>query len=268
MVYSIYETLWLFCIYAFLGWCVEVIYATVNSGKFVNRGFLNGPVCPIYGFGVTVVILCLTPLKDNLIILFIGSVILTSLMELVTGFILERIFNDKWWDYSDEHFNINGYICLKFSLIWGLACILVVEVVQPIIYKFINAVPIRAGRFLLSIFILSFIIDFIATVITISKFKKRAYLMEELVGKMRAISDEIGENISEGVLFAMEKQEEFASKVDKEKLREELEELKVKYESFVRKQKRSYEKIFKPFPDLQKGKYKNYIEKLKTYHKK
>jgi len=84
MSLTILEILSLFAIYAFAGWCTEVIYATMNTGKFVNRGFLNGPLCPIYGFGVVTVVLVLTPLNDNLILLFLGSVLLTSVLELVT----------------------------------------------------------------------------------------------------------------------------------------------------------------------------------------
>lgn len=279
MTYSIYEILVFFCIYSFLGWCVEVIYATVNSGKFVNRGFLSGPVCPICGFGVLTVVITLQPLKDNLLILFLGSVVLTSLIEFITGFILEKIFNDKWWDYSQDPFNIGGYVCLKFSLLWGLACILVVDVVQPIIYKFVNAFPLTFGEVLLVISLIVFFIDFIVTVSEISKFKKRIYLLDELVNNIKLISDEIGENISDGILLAMEKQESvkenvdsvrevISSKVDIEKRRRELEELKEKYGCFVEKQKLGYERIFKAFPDLQRGKYKNYIDKLKKHYKR
>ena len=141
MIFSAYQVIFFFFIYAFLGWCTEVIYAAVNSGKFVNRGFLNGPYCPIYGFGVVAVVLCIYPIKDNLPVLFFGSVILTTLLEFITGFVLEKIFNEKWWDYSDEHFNIKGYICLKFSLMWGLACIIVIRVIHPLIIKFVDFVP-------------------------------------------------------------------------------------------------------------------------------
>ena len=83
----LYQFLWIFFIYAFLGWCTEVSYAALNTGKFVNRGFLNGPVCPIYGFGVVIVLACLTPLKGNFVLLFLGSVVLTSALEWITGFL-------------------------------------------------------------------------------------------------------------------------------------------------------------------------------------
>ena len=120
-----YRFLWIFFIYAFLGWCTEVSYAALVSGRFVNRGFLNGPVCPIYGLGVVLVMACLEPFRDNLLLLFVCSVLLTSLLEWITGFVLEKLFHQRWWDYSNEPFNLGGYVCLRFSIAWGLACVFV-----------------------------------------------------------------------------------------------------------------------------------------------
>ena len=113
-----YYLLWFFFIYAFLGWCTEVCFVALKTGTFVNRGFLNGPVCPIYGFGALVVLTALEPLRDHLLLLFLGSMALTSLLEYLTGLLLEKLFYQRWWDYSDEPFNVGGYICLRFSLIY------------------------------------------------------------------------------------------------------------------------------------------------------
>ena len=133
-----YDVLWIFFIYAFLGWCMEVIYATTDTGKFINRGFLIGPACPIYGIGMVIVVSVLSSIQDNIFILFIGAMILTSILEFITGVILERIFNDKWWDYSDLPFNIKGYICLKFSLLWGLGCVFIMKLIYPLNHKTFN----------------------------------------------------------------------------------------------------------------------------------
>ena len=135
---NFYELVWIFIIYAFIGWCAEVSFAAVDSGKFVNRGFLNGPYCPIYGCGVVIVVAVLTPIKESLFILFLGSMLLTTVLEFLTGFILEKVFHNKWWDYSDKPFNIMGYVCLKFSILWGLACTFIMKVLHPSIYKFIT----------------------------------------------------------------------------------------------------------------------------------
>lgn len=96
-----YTLCWVFLIYGFLGWCCEVIFAGVNQGKFVNRGFLNGPICPIYGCGMLLVLLILWPLRHRLLLLFIGSVALCTLLEYIVGFLLEKLFHQKWWDYSN-----------------------------------------------------------------------------------------------------------------------------------------------------------------------
>ena len=95
MPQNFYELLWIIVIYAFIGWCTEVSYAALDRGIFVNRGFLNGPYCPIYGCGVLIVVVLLTPLKKNLLILYVGSFLLTSVLEFITGFVMEKVFHNK-----------------------------------------------------------------------------------------------------------------------------------------------------------------------------
>lgn len=209
MPQNFYELVWIFIIYAFIGWCTEVSYAALDTGKFVNRGFLNGPYCPIYGCGVVIVVAILTPLQDNLVILFIGSILLTTALEFVTGYILEKVFHNKWWDYSDKPFNVKGYICLKFSIYWGLACTFIMKIVHPAIYKTITWIPFIPGIVILSIFMCVFIVDCCITVSTILKFNKRLKLMDEMAASIRKLSDEIGENIYENVSGVIEKSEEF-----------------------------------------------------------
>lgn len=137
------DYIWYFFIYAVLGWCAEVIFAAVNTGKFVNRGFLNGPLCPMYGVGVAVIVFCLSPLEDNVWLTFLAAVVLTSGLEWITGFVLEKLFHQRWWDYSELPFNIGGYICLKFSLAWGLACLLILKVIHPGIAALVHHIPIK-----------------------------------------------------------------------------------------------------------------------------
>ncbi len=209
MPQNFYELVWIFIIYAFIGWCTEVSYAALDRGIFVNRGFLNGPYCPIYGCGVVIVVAALTPLKDNLLILFAGSFLLTSILEYITGFILEKVFHNKWWDYSNKPFNLHGYVCLKFSIYWGLACTFIMDVIHPIIYKGITMIPHILGVVLLCIIMSAFAVDCGVTVTTILKFNKRLKVMDEMAEKIHKLSDEIGENIYENVTTAVEKSEEF-----------------------------------------------------------
>ena len=199
-----YQFLWIFFVYAFLGWCTEVSYAALRTGKFVNRGFLNGPVCPIYGCGV-VVLVGLTPLKGNFVLLFLGSVVLTSVLELTTGFVLEKLFRQRWWDYSDKPFNLGGYICLEFSIMWGFACLFVVDILHPSIEFFIRLIPHTLGWVLLGLFSAAMAVDLAATVRTIAKLNRQLDQIDQLARRLKTASNEFGENLADRVLEAAER---------------------------------------------------------------
>ena len=200
-----YQLLWIFFLYAFLGWCTEVSYAALRTGKFVNRGFLNGPVCPIYGCGVVVVLAGLEPLKGNFVLLFLGSVVLTSALEWATGFVLEKLFRQRWWDYSDKPFNLGGYICLEFSVMWGFACLFVVDILHPSIEFFIRLIPHTLGWVLLGLFSAAMAVDLAATVRTIAKINRQLDQIDQLAQRLRTASNEFGENLADRVLEAAER---------------------------------------------------------------
>lgn len=190
-----------FFIYAFLGWIVEVVFAVLKSGKFVNRGFLNGPVCPIYGFGVVLILLILEPLKNNILVLFVCSVLLTSLLEFITGFVLEKVFHNKWWDYSTMPFNIKGYICLLFSIIWGLACVGIVLIIHPLIEMIVLKMTQPLLIVLISIFAVTILVDLTVTVIQVNKLNnKLAFLSGKVADAIKNQSDEIGNVVSKTVI--------------------------------------------------------------------
>ena len=184
----LYHFVWLFFIYAFLGWCTEVSYAALVTGKFVNRGFLNGPVCPVYGFGAVIILAALTPLADNLLLLFLGSMALASALEWLTGFALEKLFHQRWWDYSDQPFNLNGYICLRFSVAWGFACLFVVELLHPAVRLFIRLIPQVLGVVLLALMGAVMAVDLAATVSTVVKLNRRLEQIDELAARIIAKS--------------------------------------------------------------------------------
>lgn len=243
MDFSIYQICWLFVIYSFVGWCSEVAFATVKQGKFVNRGFLNGPVCPIYGFGVVIVVLILTPISGNIFILFAGAVVLTSLLEFITGFVLEKFFRQKWWDYSGQPLNIGGYICLVFSLLWGVACVLVMYLVQPPVMKLIEIFPKLAGIILLCVIAAIFISDLTVTVSTLLKFRSRVRRIDEVEAALRKISDDLGEGISKGVSAGVKSYE---------KRLPELEAHREKLESILSEKSAGVTRLKNAFPALGK----------------
>ena len=263
MPQNIYQAVWIFIIYAFLGWCSEVAFAAVNKGKFVNRGFLNGPVCPIYGVGMLIVVLCLLYLRDRPLLLFLGSALLTTALEFVTGFVLERFFHDKWWDYSDMPFNIKGYVCLKFTILWGLAASFIIGAIHRFIYMLIEKTPFVLGVILLAVFSAAFIADFTVTLTALVKLPKKLKAMAEAERALRAVSDKIGENISDTTIAAKEKGEALA-----EENKPRLEELKAEYEKkkkeFSAMLERNFvqRRIFKAFPNLKNGRYKAIFDRL------
>ncbi len=263
MPQNIYQAVWIFIIYAFLGWCSEVAFAAVNKGKFVNRGFLNGPVCPIYGVGMLIVVLCLWNLRDRPLLLFLGSALLTTALEFVTGFVLERFFHDKWWDYSDMPFNIKGYVCLKFTILWGLAASFIIGAIHRFIYMLIEKTPFVLGVILLAVFSAAFIADFIVTLTALVKLPKKLKAMAEAERALRAVSDKIGENISDTTIAAKEKGEALA-----EENKPRLEELKAEYEKKKKELSAMLERnfvqsrIFKAFPNLKNGRYKAIFDRI------
>ena len=203
---GLYNVLWYVAIYSVLGWCGEVIYHTVVCGNFENRGFLNGPVCPIYGFGAASIIVILKPVSGNMIVLFICSMILTTFLEFITGFVLEKLFGTRWWDYSDVPFNIMGYVCLKFSILWGAAGVFVVRVIHPLTDKFISYIPDVIGIICICIFYAVFIFDTVMTVISVNKLNKRLKRMTEAAANLRNMSDKMGTYIHGRVVSTMEKE--------------------------------------------------------------
>lgn len=261
MGYSALSYLWFFVIYAFLGWCVEVAFHTVTSGKFVNRGFLNGPVCPVYGFGMIILIFSLGPFVENFILLFIGSFILTSVLEFITGFVLEKVFNSKWWDYSTMPFNIKGYICLSFSIVWGLASVFMLNIIHPAINKFISILDNTIGNLFLVLIISYFIADFIITILGIMKIHKRNRLLYDIEERLKLYSNDIGENIYKGMSAAIKAKDEIHGKYEDSKYeletslnkkKKEIIELKIKYNQLLKEKHFVHRRLEKAFPNLKK----------------
>lgn len=128
----------LLIIYSFLGWIVECTYCVLGTGVWINRGFLYGPFIPIYGFGAVLVLGAINYLPNNIFIIFLGSIIITSILEYLTSYLMELLFHTRWWDYSELPFNLNGRICLLNSLLFGVAFVVVYYLINPQIMKLLN----------------------------------------------------------------------------------------------------------------------------------
>lgn len=246
---QIYYLMLYFFVYGFLGWCTEVAYATTKQKKFVNRGFLNGPICPIYGVGVTAVVYFLTPYKDNLILLYVMSTVLVTVLEGITGYLMDKIFHHKWWDYTNQPLNIGGYVCLIFSLVWGVACVVIVRGIHPVIHKVLTFIPHTVGLVILIILEISIFVDLYVTAAGILKLNHQLEAMAKIAAELHEISDKLGENIHENVMDTLEVTEEGRKKLEaateesRKKLEAATEESRKKLEAATEEGRRKLESV-------------------------
>ena len=247
-----YTYLSCFFIYAFLGWCGEVIYAAIIEKRFVNRGFLNGPICPIYGLGVVLISFLMRPFQGSLAALMIGSLILGSALEWIAGYLLEKIFRQKWWDYSNEPHNLNGYICLRFSVLWGFAGAVVVRFVVPATSRLVNLIPRPVGWGLLAVLSGLLIADLAVTVISIFGLNRKLKMLELVSERLKSGSDKLGEELFEHAATAQKRAK--ILQMDAEKLRE-------KYEQSLRSNL-LHRRLLKAFPDLHSLRHNEQLEAL------
>lgn len=208
-----YEICWFFVIYSALGWVVEVIYCTLVSGKIKNRGFLNGPVCPVYGFGMLALLACLHLIMNRAgtgsgrvedaggFIVFLGAMVLASTVELIAGRLLDVLFHARWWDYRMRPFNLNGYICLQFSILWGLGGVFVIKLVHPTLEAVsTDRIPEKYGWFLLAFFYAVYLADLIVTVLEVRGMNRYLKELDEIQARMHIFSDAMSETIGSGAL--------------------------------------------------------------------
>lgn len=181
MFYSVCYLFMIFFIASIIGYLVEITFCSIESKKLIfNRGFLMGPYIPIYGVGTILVVLLLYKYKNDPMVFFWMTVILCSFIEYLTSFIMEKVFKVRWWDYSKESFNINGRICLKNSLLFGLAGLIVLYTIYPFICSIINSMqPLVLEITAICIFVI-FLTDFSITTSTLINVRKN---LESFKGK-------------------------------------------------------------------------------------
>ena len=202
------KTVYWFFLYGCIGWCVEVVYAAVKEHKLVNRGFLCGPICPIYGFGMVGLVYSvqLIPLPDSgsmsaVSIFFIGMV-LTTAIELVGGWVLYKLYHIRWWDYSKMKYNLGGYICPQFSLLWGLGSVLMIKVVHPLLARGSNPMPFRVMLILDIVLLIIFVVDVIVSTAAAIGLNKYLSEIDELRARLRVTSDKLTTVLGTGAMTA------------------------------------------------------------------
>ena len=238
--------LWCFFAFSFLGWCAEVVFAALRERRFVNRGFLNGPFCPIYGFGVVLMDFLLRPFGGNLAVLLVGSMLVGSGLEWIVGFLLEKVFHQKWWDYSDQPHNLNGYV-------------VIVRFVMPFFHRLTGHIPHTVSVAALAVLGALLVTDFVVTVVAIVGLNRKLKNLEYVTGKLRAGSDQLGSDLAAGAMALHDRREAAEKDWQREAAR-----LKEKYEKSLEANP-FLQRLLKAFPDLTSLKHNEQLEELRQH---
>lgn len=285
-MFSFSEIALLFFIYSFLGWCVEVAFVAVTAGKVTNRGFLNGPVCPIYGCGMIGVLLALLPVEKNIWLLFLGGMVICSAVELFGGWILDKIFHMRWWDYSDEKFNIGGYVCLAFSFMWGMAVVFAVKFVHHPIMAVVKKIPFQIQVIIVVVCGVVFVVDMIVTLKNLIGINKSLGQLDKLAESLHTVGDQLKDVVGNSAITVAEKAEEGMEILDEktadsreriagvreesaERIAKQLKELEQKRDAIMESLQKNVKHRLNTPPTLNKsGKSINIVEYIKDYKNK
>ena len=213
-IYTVHQWVLLFYLYCFMGWIWESCYVSLKNHKWVNRGFLKGPLLPIYGSGAIVVLISTLVVQKNLVLVFIIGMIAATILEYITGALMEKLFHVRYWDYTTEPFNINGHVCLLCSLAWGVFSVLLVRFVNPPIEYLINNIPdeiLEISAYIITVFITidavqsfneamdlkNLLIKFTERNDTIINIKKRIEIVEAFVNEdVKSMQEKLVEKVA------------------------------------------------------------------------
>ena len=273
-----------FLIYSFVGWIVEVIFHAVTLGKVINRGFLNGPVCPVYGFGMLSVLALVGMIPAQVqgrtmgdVWIFVMGTLLATAVELIAGWLLDVIFHARWWDYSDRPFNLHGYICLEFSLLWGVGILLIIRVFQVHVTNCTQIIPTKYGWIIMAVLYTIYLVDLVVTVAVTRGLNKKLSQLDRLRSELRIVSDGISNKVGTMSIGAAQKvgagavQAELAKQeltnYTGEELRKRKEALQNRIEelsnSLTRPKIFGESRLLRAFPDMKHRDYGDVVEKLR-----
>ncbi len=190
--YTFLQWAMFFYIYCFIGWCIESTIMSYDAKKFINRGFLRLPMLPIYGFGALTMLFAALPVKESPVLVFICSALAATLLELITGIIMEFLFKVKYWDYSNQDYNYRGIICMQSTLFWGFLALLLTYNLHKWVEKFVLMLSHRALIITVLIISILFVSD---TVMSI----KTAFDIKHVMAKLTAAKAELNKLVAEKV---------------------------------------------------------------------
>lgn len=180
---DLYHIVSWFIIYSFFGWVWETSYVSLKEGEYINRGFINGPFCTIYGAGAISVYLILKPVEQNLLLLFLGGIIVATVLEYFTAVLMESIFHTSWWDYSDKKFNFQGRICLGASLGWGFFTVGLFRILHPVVENIVAMYPVCTGKIGICVIGAGYLVDFCYSASAAFHLRERIPLLEQELEK-------------------------------------------------------------------------------------
>ncbi len=255
-IYTLHKWLLLFYLYCFIGWIWESCYVSLKKHKWINRGFLKGPLLPIYGSGAIVVLISTLTVENNLILVFFIGVISATILEYITGVAMEKLFHVRYWDYSKEPFNINGHICLISSLAWGVFSVLLVRFVNPNIARLVIIIPNGISE------VISYIITVFITIDAVQSFNEAMDLKNILI-KFTERNDAIT-NIKKRVEIVEAFVNEDVKSIQ-EKLIKKVAINQEKVELKNNKRKKAIEVIIRKNLELKEEAMKGFVEKVSRY---
>lgn len=253
----------LFCylmIYSFLGWLCESIYVSICRHKIINSGFMNGPFCPIYGFGATGVIVFLTPFITHPTLVFILGILLTSTLEYFTSWLMEVLFHTRWWDYSHFKYHLNGRICLLNSFLFGIMAIFVMYVLHPYIAANVLLIPLNTIKVIDALLLIYLFIDMTSSITQLVTFRQSAARFEKAVASIKLKISEINPEFSVNELH--EHLENIMTSKD-----EQLEELRKRLNEYYLELEHKRTHLHKAFPDLKLSSKKLLVSRIYDYFK-
>lgn len=236
-----------FIIYSFMGWVCESIYCSVLEKKLINRGFVSGPFCPIYGFGALAILKLLTPFTEDYMTVFVAGVIITSAVEYISSYLLEKIFQTTWWNYSNYPFNINGRVCLRNSVMFGLLSVALNFFIHPKVAQWVSAVSIFYLQLGTALFTIFFSIDFGETVYSILKLNDQLKSLEAIKAEVAAKYAELGQEFG---LDAMLKRIRELTEIPQKPDLIGVEELLARFKNKLIKLKYSQRRLLRAFPKM------------------
>lgn len=218
---------------SFLGWLWESTYVSIKEKRLVNRGFVTGPVCTIYGIGAVSVYLVLRPLDGNWILIYIGGVIVATVLEYVTAVIMERLFHTSWWDYSNKKFHFQGRICLGSSIAWGFFSLIMFEVLQPFVEMVVNWFDMQTGKVVLSVVTVIYVVDFTYATMTAIQLGKRLEQMEKTMEELAHYFQET--KIYESAAQFIDRLEPYRRSFNRINIKEKMEQYQISLEKRLEK---------------------------------